>query len=287
MKKLLKYDLKAIGRLWWIIAVASVVLSILGGLSLRISVDNLMQDNEAPIISVFLLLFGIISIFIVVAGTLATLFLTHARFYKNLFTDEGYLTFTLPVTRSSILFSKTLNSFIWQTAHFALIALCALIYISLFPRLNIFGEGMSFSDLFDVIFPSEDFIIFEGVPLFNTLVIFEIILLLLSTSVFGICLIQLCITIGSIIAKKSKVLVAVVIYIVATNVVGIATQLLTVFATVILGNGFYELSDTLGIGGQRALIAIGIMIVFLIISTVTAIIYAVTQHLINHKLNLS
>lgn len=286
MKKLLKYDLKAVGRLWWIIAVASVGLSILGGLALRFAI-GFLKSEEAPFFAILLLLFGIVSIVLVAAGSLATVFLTHARFYKNLFTDEGYLTFTLPVTRSSIILSKTLNSFIWQMAHVLLIAICALIYILLFPSLDIFPDGVTLSDIFGAFSTLEEFSIFAGAPLFNTLVVFEIILLLISTSVFSICLIQLCITIGGIIAKKSKVLMAVVIYIIASNIVGIATQMLTAFATVILGTGFTELSSTLGIGGQRALIAIGIMIVFLVVASVTAIIYAVTQHLINHKLNLS
>lgn len=36
------------------------------------------------------------------------------RFYKNLFTDEGYLMFTLPVTTSDLLLSKTLVTILWK-----------------------------------------------------------------------------------------------------------------------------------------------------------------------------
>ena len=282
MKKLLKYDLKAVFRLWWIIAIASVCLSILGGLSLRYAI-GLLEGEDAPLVAILLLLFGIVSIVLVAAGSLGTTFLTHARFYKNLFTDEGYLTFTLPLKRSSILFAKTLNSTIWQLSHFLLLIICAIIYLLSLSGLDLLG-GVNISEIFGAF---DELALFSKAPFFTATVIFELILFLISTSIFSTCLIQLCITIGSIIAKKSKVIVAVVIYIVATNVIGAITQLLTLFGSFILSAGIVELSDTISAADGRALLSIGMAIAFVIVSTFTVIVYAITQNLIDHKLNLA
>ena len=50
---------------------------------------------------------------IAVGISFATSLLTAIRFYKNLFSDEGYLTLTLPVTRGQHLFSKTIVGTAW------------------------------------------------------------------------------------------------------------------------------------------------------------------------------
>ena len=48
------------------------------------------------------------------------------RYYTNLFTDEGYLTFTLPAKTSSILTAKVINAIIWSTYTFVILFLCIL-----------------------------------------------------------------------------------------------------------------------------------------------------------------
>lgn len=56
--------------------------------------------------SAFVLLFSVVS--------LATALLIAARFYKNLFTDEGYLTWTLPASPVQQLWAKILSDAIWN-----------------------------------------------------------------------------------------------------------------------------------------------------------------------------
>ena len=41
----------------------------------------------------------------IIASAVVTELLVFVRFYKNFFTDEGYLTFTLPVSRKDLLLS--------------------------------------------------------------------------------------------------------------------------------------------------------------------------------------
>jgi hypothetical protein len=42
-----------------------------------------------------------------------TLFLVARHFYTNIYSDEGYLTMTLPATVTQHIISKTVSGFIW------------------------------------------------------------------------------------------------------------------------------------------------------------------------------
>ena len=43
MKKLLKYDLRAIFKYWWIVALSSLGLSFIGGISLKILMQIVIE----------------------------------------------------------------------------------------------------------------------------------------------------------------------------------------------------------------------------------------------------
>lgn len=47
------------------------------------------------------------------ASSIITLIFILMRYYKNFFTDEGYLTFTLPVTPHELLWTKLISGMIW------------------------------------------------------------------------------------------------------------------------------------------------------------------------------
>ena len=53
------------------------------------------------------------SIFILVAFVIISSFIVFVRFYKNFFSDEGYLTHTLPIKSSTHMFSKTWSTLLW------------------------------------------------------------------------------------------------------------------------------------------------------------------------------
>ncbi len=106
LKKLMKYDMKSLNR-FLIIIHAFLLLSIIAAnvfFFFFISVDS-------SSIFFFTLLF--LYIFMIAGTSFATSILIAVRFYKNLYSDEGYLTFTLPVTKSQILISKILTGTLW------------------------------------------------------------------------------------------------------------------------------------------------------------------------------
>ena len=108
-KKVLKYDMRSIYNIWWIIAATVLGVSVFGAFALRFTIANI-NDPDGSLLAVFSMFAAILSIVAVISSIAVTSLLTHYRFYKNFYTDEGYLTFTLPVSRKVLLLSKTVNA---------------------------------------------------------------------------------------------------------------------------------------------------------------------------------
>lgn len=92
-------------------AIGGVVVHFLVGLF------HTNQNIEEPylFVGVFLLMLFAIAVFMAITGVLVfmTILLIY-RFYKRHFTDEGYLTFTLPATTHQILLSSVVNILSWE-----------------------------------------------------------------------------------------------------------------------------------------------------------------------------
>ena len=219
LKKLFKYDFKSVWGLWWIVALALPGVSIVGASAFRIGMATVESMPFIGIICFFA--FGI-SIIAVLASFVVTMLLVYQRFYKNLYTDEGYLTFTLPVSRRDILFSKTLNSMIWQFFHFLLLIGCIFIYLLIAPPtesgiLNLAPIGEALSFVGEALGKAGAWLI-AYIPL--------AILMLLASLFWSVVLIELCITFGSILATKHKIVMSVLMYYVISMVISFVGQIL-------------------------------------------------------------
>ena len=104
LSKLLRHEFRATGRI--MLPVYALLLVSCGGCTLFGRL--LGRYPESTVLSVvqtvFATLFGVTTF----GMLLLTLVLMVYRFYKNLMTDEGYLMFTLPVSRSQLIWSKLL-----------------------------------------------------------------------------------------------------------------------------------------------------------------------------------
>ena len=96
--KLIKYDLKAVSWLLIPLHILLIAASILARFIIT-SGAYLRTPNAILIMEVA----GYVILFVIV--TYVTAFMIVYRFYKNLFSDEGYLTHTLPVTPGQHLLS--------------------------------------------------------------------------------------------------------------------------------------------------------------------------------------
>ena len=113
--KLFKYEWKSGSRLFLLIHGGVLLFALLSRLFLTINggLNQAMATSENSIISMIaaMIIFGIV-VFISCTAIFTYIYIAY-RFYKNVFTDQGYLTNTLPVTPGQIILSKMLNALLW------------------------------------------------------------------------------------------------------------------------------------------------------------------------------
>ncbi|HJB35513.1 MAG TPA: hypothetical protein H9775_13440 [Candidatus Blautia merdipullorum] len=139
LKKLYKYDWKSVSMLLLVLHGVLLAYSIIGRLAIAIA-ENFSSgagtDIDTPA-SLSTTIFGmgavayilIYAIFIV-GIVLATILYLAVRMQKSLFSDEGYLTNTLPVSSNKLLWSKILVFWTWSAINFLCVALSILILVS-------------------------------------------------------------------------------------------------------------------------------------------------------------
>ncbi len=121
--KLLKHELIRIARIAVIPAVIMLVLAVL----FRISIINYNGEIALPVI------LGVFYVFSMVATLAVCVCVGVVRFYRTLFTSEGYMTLSLPVTANQLIVSKLLASIIALVCGFVICVLSALILLLLQP----------------------------------------------------------------------------------------------------------------------------------------------------------
>lgn len=275
LKKVIRYDFKAILKYWWIAALSSFALAWVGAGCMEINNSEKELTGAVYILST---LGSVLVIFSFIAFFILTEILVFLRFYKNFFTDEGYLTFTLPVKRSHLLSSKIITS--WST----LIAtgIILMIDVGIIAVIGLRKEIFTPEFIKDVSLVIDELIKNVGIP-YLILYALEIIVIGLLASISSVLFMFVCITIASVITKKAKVITAIGIYYGANGALTFILQLFLVFGISALSNWLEEMSDStlLMFGGLAGLILL------LLISIFCGILYAIQYWLLDRKLNLS
>ena len=108
--KLFKHELKATAKIQTILAASLLGVSLLEALLLYL-VGNI-QSNSAAVGILSALTLPVLLISVIAYGMAASILVIY-RFYKHKFTDEGYLTFTLPVSTDQLIWSSYLSMLLW------------------------------------------------------------------------------------------------------------------------------------------------------------------------------
>lgn len=296
LKKCLKYDLRHVWRVWWIMAVSVLGLGVIGSLAFRVFLHGVQtsDDNVSALYVlgyIFCMLIFIAAVFGIVAFLLATTLLCYYRFYKNFYSDEGYLTFTLPVRRRTLYLSKTLNTVIWTAASIGVIALVCFIFLCLFPVKATNGGiyipgtaslGISMLRGLGHILSSA----WQNIGAWLLVYILEGLLLVALLQLFQVGLIQLCITIGAVIAKKNKLLAAVGIYYLINWIFTGVLQLIVLFSVSSMSAGFFELISRFSGEHQHLILSLLALLICVIIATLDILIHFFTLEKMERKLNL-
>ncbi len=276
LKKLLRYDFKAVFKYWWIVALSSVVLALAGGWSISI----FGSEKDLPIIlTVVATIVAIVAVMGAVAFSFITVIFVYTRFYKNFFTDEGYLTFTLPVKRGQLLNSKIITSVVASSLTGFVIFFDILIALAVGIPDVIFDKRLWKEVLDEFIFE-----VINGVGLGYFLIyILEILLALLLLSIFTTLFVFCCITVGSIIAKKAKIITSIGIYYAANSVFTFVVQMFGLFGIESLGVWLSRIDENHFAPVLALLLLCGI----LFIGVFCAVLYSLQYWLLDRKLNLS
>ena len=116
--KLIKHDFLSNARFLGPAYIVMLVIALLGRFVTWLATRKAIMDSVAPAFAHIISLLSSLLTVAFVLAPLAILFMAAFwviyRFYKNIFTDEGYLMNTLPTRPVNLVFSKLLNALIWM-----------------------------------------------------------------------------------------------------------------------------------------------------------------------------
>ena len=208
VKKLLKYEFKA--RAPMLLLMWGIIIAVACAARILAIIVYHAPETENPAVSTII---GIVSIFhtssvaMLVIGCIAmvviTMVLNVVRFYKNLYSAEGYLSFTLPVSRKQHIFAKTFVSFV-MTAGGILVCFIAGLINTDFESLRAMLEQTGLNTLIDAF-------VAECGTVNCVLYIIEAVLVIVAFILCGIMKYNACLSIGQL-ARRRKILLSFGVY---------------------------------------------------------------------------
>lgn len=277
--KSIKYELRSVARiivpLLIIFLCAAMIMSLGFMLDGRVFGFSKKAESSETILAVlFALAEGFIGVglfVLMIAINIAVYILIIHRFYVSFFTDEGYLTFTLPVTIDCHLTVKIVSMFFWNLATLIVTLLGGLIifgglYIGYTEKATEFLSGISF--MLEILLSG----LTQTIGHIGIQVVLSV-LAFLATSISQSLLIYFSICLGCMLFKKHRLLGAIV-GIFAVNAI---YSLVSTIGSYILT--FFSLVSEVGY-----LVTTGLSIVLAIIGTIA--VYRGTRYILQKKLNL-
>lgn len=269
--KLLKNDFTHYFKLWLVGAATAIALSFIGGVCLLNR--DILYGTDGPIgviIAMMATIVMIVSVLSIFAFTVLSTVLVCMRYAKNCYSDEGYLTFTLPAKRSTIFNAKFVTGFLYNLMSVMVAAICFLIFLGL-------GTEMV-HDFFRII---NEFVRIGVSEIGNyfwaysaVIVVWIVIGMLLGQSILFFS-----ITFAGTKVRKNKVIAGIGIYYLASIILGTVSQLAVFFYASAIDARAQNMSNA----ALLVLLLIGVVWTF---GAVAALYYA-QLHMLDKKLNLA
>ena len=198
VKKLIKHELIALFRIVYIPAVAAVALAVL--LRISIAANSGAEGSSVPWVMITLTTFYIGALG---ATSLVCFYMSASRFYKSLFTGEGYLTLSIPATAGQLIWAKLLSALVVMLFGAAACALSATVFFIGLPAEFYASLGQFFGELW------------EGIAIAaqqEPLAFVEFTILFLVSIPAGILICYLVISIAQLFTVKNRKLIMVFIF---------------------------------------------------------------------------
>ena len=271
VKKLFKHEFLAHIRVMGVVYIILLTMAVAGRVIQFFEADTIPYK----IISVFSGVTYGISVFAAFAFTFV---MGIVRFYKNLFTGEGYLSFTLPVTPAQHILVKAVTTVAMEAVTVLVVLLSGCIIFAGEVLVEIWKAA---AYIFEKVY---EFIGFQSV-----LISAEFVILFLLACFSGILLYYVFISIGQLF-KKNRILAAVGAYFVYYIITQILTTILIVIISIVAATGVFEQFFTwLGnyiIVHPFVVIHSCLGIMALLIAVFVFVEFVVVRKIITNKLNL-
>lgn len=276
LKKLIRYDLKAVSKIWLIGLVSTLALSVAAGICGNLLYNDREYTTAINVLSIFVIVIACIAVAVFAIGMSI---LIYVRFYKHFYTDEGYLTFTLPVKRSQLLNSKLISGALIHGATMLVVFIEVVIALIITAREDIFSP-----EAYKLFQEAIAELRADNELLWGLIIIFaEIIVSAILTAFTSLLFTYLCISIGCSVTRKNKVLTAVGIYYGATGVLTFIIQIISLFGI----SGITALMEQLPEDISDGFVLLGLTVPILFLATIAAILYGLNYWILDKKLNLT
>ncbi|MBR5241753.1 MAG: hypothetical protein IKV20_01320 [Clostridia bacterium] len=279
LRKLIKYDKKALRKISLSMFLVALVAGALSG------VCNRFMDKVSEYVALEMLfsLINILSLFALAASMLVVIVFVALRFYRNFYTDEGYLTFTLPARRTQLMFSKTLVGFCAIVKQLiAILGGVAIILAFVWDKATDETAVTSVAEIIVVAIRK----LWKSDPKMFVIYAVEGFLGIIAYLFFDLMLIYLCISLASVIVKKARIAVAIAIFYFANSFVIGGIELAVILLTLSASEGFYLLVENVPLTEQNALMVLFILALIIFLLIEAFICYMINLAITERRLNL-
>lgn len=266
LKKLYKHEFHSLFRNLLPIWAALIGFAALSRLTFLMDFDNNIL-NTVRVLSVTAYVLGIFAVFIV------GLVIVVMRFYKNLLTHEGYLTFTLPFTPTQHIVCKLVCGAVVMIIDFVVV-ICSLLILG--AGTEALGEILGAIKLTITVLP--EYLSAGQIALISS----EVVLLMLLAPIQSLLMFYAAMALGQ--QFKNKVGGAAISYICLYAAVQIITSLIMIPVSVVGAGGMEEFNNLI----NNSVMYLEVFLAFFIVySAVLSIVYfVITRHFLTKKLNL-
>lgn len=282
--KLIKHEWKSIYKIGVIMLIALLAVTLIGCLYFSSPMwTNLFNegtnlDNLASLSGMFMGIGSlIVCVFTVIGVVYGMMIYLGVRFYRSMYTDEGYLAHTLPVTPHQLLGAKLIVGGIWMlfVNVVSILSIVLLVFAMIASIVEGAAVGMSLWDILRA-FGSEIFELYEaelGLNVARYLV--TMALSIIISSFTGIMTVYGALTIGQL-SKKYKAMMGILAYFglgLVNMIIGMVVSMFSMASTISQMNGDMSMNTSFDFE--------------LIISIVMGVgLYFLSHFIIKRKLNL-
>ena len=193
---------RAIGALCAVVLISGALLGLLGNLLLREENGNWQLPG---FVNVLFSLLSVAAVLAVALSLAASVFYALWRYYRSRFTEEGYLTYTLPVNNHQLMLSSILASVL----EILLVGLATVAAVAV--AFGIFAAELPWNEVdWGLVWSRFEELLHGLRPVVGDvlLVLLNIVLMCLAT----LLTLMLAVTIGATAAKKHPVILAIAVY---------------------------------------------------------------------------